>query len=401
MTHCQFFIKRKKRYCKMIVKKGNMYCGEHQEVSLELLEPNNCEKSISQPRRIQCPLDKSHTCYESRLKQHLKVCNVKQLIDRKPEYIIDGINKGSTINIPKHIPLCNLEQNIIDNVISKVEKAYDMLPQVEELIYEHEILKDEINNPTYGNHIKKHLIQNASLLSHLKYAGLVKDDTCFIEFGAGKGKLTYWLAQIIKDIEKPTILLVDRSSHRYKKDNKLKNEKCPINIIRIRADIADLALHKIEDVKNSTHKVGIAKHLCGAATDLMINCLCKLSKEDSTGTIGLIIAFCCHHRCEYNSYVGKSYLEACGFEPEDFPILSSIASWATCGSKNDQKLNTSTKINDTSQLEKRESIGRKVKLILNWGRVKYLTEIGFNCNLYFYTKLEVSPENMCVVAIRK
>lgn len=47
---------------------------------------------------------------------------------------------------------------------------------------------------------------------------------------------------------------------------------------------------------------------------------------------GLVIAFCCHHRCEYASYVGKHYLTQSGFTPSEFPILCSIASWATCGS---------------------------------------------------------------------
>lgn len=51
--------------------------------------------------------------------------------------------------------------------------------------------------------------------------------------------------------------------------------------------------------------------------------------------------------------------------------------------------------------ETRESIGRKVKSLLNWGRIKYLDSMGFDSKLYYYTRLEVSLENMCVVATRK
>lgn len=85
------------------------------------------------------------------------------------------------------------------------------------------------------------------------------------------GKLTYWLAQLIKNTKDSTVILVDRSSHRHKNDNKLKTEDCSINIVRIRADIADLCLNKIEEVKNSKYTVGIAKHLCGAATGTLMS----------------------------------------------------------------------------------------------------------------------------------
>lgn len=63
----------------------------------------------------------------------------------------------------------------------------DKLPPVDELILQHDVLNTEVNNPLYGYNVKKHLIQNSSLLAHIDRAGLVKDDTLFIEFGAGKG----------------------------------------------------------------------------------------------------------------------------------------------------------------------------------------------------------------------
>lgn len=56
-----------------------------------------------------------------------------------------------------------------------------------ESILSHEVLKEELKNPIYGNTAKKHLLQNASLLAHLENAKLIQDNTCFIEFGAGKG----------------------------------------------------------------------------------------------------------------------------------------------------------------------------------------------------------------------
>lgn len=69
-----------------------------------------------------------------------------------------------------------------------------------------------------------------------------------------------------KEKQDSCILLVDRLSHRHKNDNKLKKEQHNIYIRRIRADIADLQLSNITEIKNFLNKVGIAKHLCGTAT---------------------------------------------------------------------------------------------------------------------------------------
>ncbi|CAL7935564.1 unnamed protein product [Xylocopa violacea] len=281
-----------------------------------------------------------------------------------------------------------------------------MLPQFSEIILEHEILRDKVNDDTCGKTVKKHLLQNASLLSHLERANLVKEDTCFIEFGAGKGKLTYWLGQIIKDKKGCCMLLVDRSSHRHKSDNKLKKEQSPLVIERIRADIADLKLNEITEIQKFKYKVGIAKHLCGVATDLTISCLVQaMQSESKCNVVGLIIAFCCHHRCEYAPYVGKAFLEQCGFTSNEFTVLCSIASWATCGSslskatKISSAENTRTNVKTLTTRE-REEIGRKVKSLLNWGRLEYLRSVGFQSNLIYYTTTDVSLENMCIIATK-
>ena len=103
--------------------------------------------------------------------------------------------------------------------------------------------------------------------------------------------------------------------------------------------------------------------------------------------IGIIIAFCCHHRCEYSHYVGHEYLENEGFTKDEFPIICKIASWATCGIKDNNSKNDC----------ERESIGRKAKALLNYGRLEYLKAFGFNCRLVHYASTDVTLENMCIV----
>lgn len=65
------------------------------------------------------------------------------------------------------------------------------LPEFSQTILRHDVLRDKLSDETCGSNVRKHLLQNASLLGHLEQVGLVRDDTCFIEFGAGKGICIY------------------------------------------------------------------------------------------------------------------------------------------------------------------------------------------------------------------
>lgn len=63
----------------------------------------------------------------------------------------------------------------------------DKLPEIPEEILTHQVLEEELTKPIYGTEAKRHLLQTASLLGHLSHADLVHENTCFIEFGAGRG----------------------------------------------------------------------------------------------------------------------------------------------------------------------------------------------------------------------
>ena len=89
----------------------------------------------------------------------------------------------------------------------------------------------------------------------------------FVEFGSGRGSLSYWLCRALPSPHSVKLLLVDRASPRHKLDGKMKELQLK-EMMRIRADIQDLKLSKVfqrpEDI------VAVSKHLCGAATDLTL-----------------------------------------------------------------------------------------------------------------------------------
>lgn len=136
-----------------------------------------------------------------------------------------------------------------------------------------------------------------------------------------------------------------------------------------------------------------------------------MNSEPNVDVRGLVVAFCCHHKCEYSSYVGREYLRQCDFTADEFPVLCRIVSWATCGtrSKGDAESQRDSTGEDgekgvyrpPTESNERELVGRKAKTLLNWGRLVFLRSVGFRTELFYYTSTDVSLENMCIVATRK
>ena len=96
---------------------------------------------------------------------------------------------------------------------------------------------------------------------------------------------------------------------------------------RLRVDIKDLRLSGAAAV-SGRDVVVLGKHLCGAATDLALRCLLETEPEPGFDAAGVAIATCCHHRCEWRSYVNRGFFRRMGFDGDDFAKLAKLSSWA-------------------------------------------------------------------------
>ncbi|XP_048522983.1 tRNA:m(4)X modification enzyme TRM13 homolog isoform X2 [Dendroctonus ponderosae] len=397
--HCKFFVHRKKRYCKMLVKLGQEFCGEHQKP----LESGDNETAI----RITCPLDRKHTVYAHKLSKHLKICNARQT-DPEP-FIQKDINAGKS-EVPAALAssdsfrmLCTFPKDQITAVIEKVNNIYEKYLKISDKKMSFPLVEAEMAKPEYGDKAKKHFKQASSILGLMKENGLFRDKTCYIEFGAGRGQLSCWIAEATESLEKCQLLLVERASPKHKRDNKL--AKTSDRIQRIRADIADLVLDKLNFIEKSQHVVGVTKHLCGAATDLTIRCLTnpEVNKDKIDAAV---LTFCCHHRCLWTSYTGKTFLQENDLSIDDFNIICGLSSWATCGSGYSREFREKHKHenyqdNIDMETDEREIIGQRCKNVLNWGRLRYLEANNFKCSLHYYVDKDITLENVCIVALKQ
>ncbi|CAG8561556.1 34169_t:CDS:2 [Gigaspora margarita] len=312
----------------------------------------------NQRERIPCPYDTSHTVYKDELEKHLaQKCNSRP--QPNPPYFSLNVNctlssssASSELVIEEKVTLSELSKETLDSLINNV-------------------------NYWFQNFVPKNFETLASLLGHMARLKLLRPDGCFIEFGCGKGELSYFTKLAIKDEDNNRFLLIDRKNTRGKFDAGIRDtglSKTPV--LRVGMDIKDLDLSKLDFVKDSKI-IAYSKHLCGSATDVTLKSLVnyfKLNKNENP-IIGIIIALCCHQLCQYHMYPNRQYLEDIGITNDDFKRIC------------------------TMNYPSREALGYKCKRILDYGRLKYLQENGFDVELIYYVESSTSLENLALMAV--
>ncbi|XP_069794097.1 tRNA:m(4)X modification enzyme TRM13 homolog isoform X2 [Narcine bancroftii] len=394
---------------------------------------------------------------EDKLEKHLKKCNSRE--KPKPIYYCKGINGGcedAVETAKQQVSICTLSKEELEKIIGKLLKTTSSLDsQLIDQTSTHRALEKALNDPKNGEHAFKHLKQKASLAGNLERLGLLGSNRCFVEFGAGRGKLSHWIDLALQDAENVHFLLVERATTRFKVDGKHRRQGSTFE--RLQIDIEDLNLSNVPLLaRENLPVVAIGKHLCGAATDLALRCLLrsyktenkdpdkepleKRLKSDERETIrahplnlsnctllntpnglpihGVAIAVCCHHRCEWKHYVGKEFFFSQDLTADDFKIFQRLSSWATCGMKR-HSIDTSEvefgsthpKVEEhsfeeegsayegTMTAEEREHVGRLCKHLIDQGRIWYLQQQGFDSALQYYTSPSISLENVLLTAI--
>ena len=145
--------------------------------------------------------------------------------------------------------------------------------------------------------------------------------------------------------------------------------------------------------------VGVAKHSVRSATDLALNAFVALSDAR-----GVAVATCCHHRCEWSSYVGRDYFrDKIGSSAADFARIARWSSWA-CQVENGTTGEHAAPVcaddlRDYTSEQKRE-IGRRCKALLDAGRLDFLRRHGLAGSRRAYCDVELSPEGRLLVAER-
>lgn len=71
--------------------------------------------------------------------------------------------------------------------------------------------------------------------------------------------------------------------------------------------------------------IGVCKHMCGEALDISVRGLRKANCK------GNILASCCHHLCDYQTYLNTEFFRVEGWMPEEMQTMFKMSSWGTKG----------------------------------------------------------------------
>lgn len=341
-----------------------------------------------------------------------------------------------------------------------------------------------------SHHVKSggehHTTQIASLIGHLRQMGFFQrqnenfklktdsldppesskdeDPLIIMEMGAGRGMFGLTAAGVASASGLDThFFMVDRAGSRSKAEKALRNKKKnvgnylkldEVNWCRVCCDVSHVNLPVVLD-SNDKYKQAkilvIAKHLCGAGTDLALKSLIPIRHKINA----CLIATCCHGICSWQHYVGRDILRELmegemsddndtsvpSFGSEEFELLRrwSGATVATRTGKpkpndgNGAEIDNSLEddghtsgINDDTEKASAEiaispivhglglscsiqGLGRACQRLIDYGRSEYIHNNIFGSNnesvlvnkLTQYVDPEVTPQNAILWAYRK
>lgn len=236
-----------------------------------------------------------------------------------------------------------------------------------------------------------------------------------------------------------------RSGHDNNVDDRTYMHLAGLNMVRIKCDLAHVHLPTAMDIDNkgsserSAKNVAVvAKHLCGAGTDLALKSLQPISHRIA----GCVMATCCHGVCNWNDYVGRDYLRGVfnhtdgSFGKNEFDTLKY---WGGMGSAPTVPEDMSSYIQKQQQGEKQEeeednhdnnlvyqvsrtedrlssvvrdlglacgskALGRACQRLIDYGRVEYMKNVLFKdadvdgTRMQHYINPDVTPQNVLLMS---
>jgi len=315
----------------------------------------------------------------------------------------------------------------------------------------------------------RHLKQIASILGHVRQNGLISTNSdnentpLIIEMGAGRGMTGLVVAgaagaalgNATPSAKKVKLVLVEKSGTRANAETSIRNaegngskEDCLrldlVDVTRIKCDLAHVNMSTALPSQLRSHSskiVVIAKHLCGAGTDLALKSLCNIGAID-----GCVMATCCHGMCSWAEYVGRNCMLRlfCGeigglstFGEKEFNLLRRWTSASVLGDtpKPNSKTNGNerkeehtvggdeeekgrysnthmfTVVKELGLVCGSKGLGRACQRLIDYGRCDFMrknffvsdsssNDRPFNVNMLHYVGDHVTPQNALLIASR-
>ena len=417
-------------------------------------------------KKVPCPIDPRHTVFEHKLEHHLRVCNMKKEAEKLNEqpFYKEGCNAGTTTEAIDGPPIEHTLPTARVLATAVLATYSSLFPNDPPLL---DLSSAELNAGLIQSLRQrkiaaggtKHVQQQASIIGHLRRTGLAPPlpsahpasqpattprPTTILEMGAGRGMLGLLVSGVCGAISAAAVCLtmVERSSVRRKagahcdrrdtsKDGVVTSDY-PFDSSGVKSDLVRVDLeHALltEVVKDEERDVVvIAKHLCGAGTDLALRAVEKIKHYPNLK--GICMATCCHGVCDFKHLVGREFLveqfKTCGnfkLTKSDFDLMRKWAAATTAdreteGGKGKESKEAQEEAQDEHPVEAqtnsknyvgagavcdssefdvtKQTLGRCVQRLIDRARVEYMKNSlnmdGLN-EVVYYVSSDVTPQN--------
>ncbi|KAK1743975.1 tRNA:m(4)X modification enzyme TRM13 [Skeletonema marinoi] len=325
-----------------------------------------------------------------------------------------------------------------DDVLKHVteEDIYNALPEVDLSSAEEGIAKDIAKHRVKAGG-SRHLHQLQSILGHVRKSGMIP--TADDELNSPQTQNTS---------SKVKLYLVERSGTRGKAETKIRtatgdasqdNDSLRLDrveVSRIKCDLAHVhmstALPFLTKKAEKSRSIVVAKHLCGAGTDLALKSLRDVVQSGAVD--GCVMATCCHGLCTWKDYVGRDcFLELFrgvgGVSTFAGSAFDQLRRWTSASVLEDSDHTRSAAVDDGDEhnigvksqniyLVVKElglacggrGLGRACQRLIDYGRTEYIREHLFHSkgaspgkqdvSLCHYCSSDITPQNALIIAKR-
>ena len=124
--------------------------------------------------------------------------------------------------------------------------------------------------------------------------------------------------------------------------------------------------------------------MCGNACDLSLEKIIEFFKENNNKiNVFICIVTCCHYLINNENYCNFNYIKnELNVNEDEFNFLCRFSSWGTLKEENENFF-----------------FGKKIKNILDYGRIKYLIDNGIkNVKYVEYIDCKITKENNLILA---
>ena len=374
------------KYCKFPIckNKNNLnFCGNHLPLGEEgpngiMIKCELCNQNIgSNIKEIHMK-----KCMKNKEKKYKEICNENIITPR--------------LWIKKEIKIGDIDQKIIEELSKKAEIMYDKIkPNFDKNILLNEEILNKFTKEETTSKNSKNLNQEISIYCNALEEKLFngnsennEEKTLIIELGCGAGGLSKTFQLCNNNENNLSYLLIDRMKYRAKNryDNFIKSKLTKGILTREVIDIKDLSLTNY--INSYDNFIFISKHLCGEAYEISINKIINIINESKNNEnfknkkFNIIIATCCHYLLNNETYCNYKLFEEYNFSKEDFNLITRISSWGTL-----------------KEEDKNYKIGKKIKLLLDYGRCEFLKKNGFQMvKLIQYIDSSITKENFLILS---